>query len=277
MLISICICTFNRAHILALCLESLAQLRDPRPKHDLEVIVIDNNSSDGTSDLVQGLIPEYPFRLRYIFEGEQGLSAARNRAIEEAAGDYLAFLDDECTMESCWLLIAILDIEEFNPPFIGGPYVGAFLPGGRPKWFKVEYGNAYFLNQYYERGFQTKFRASGGNMLVRRDVFHKFRFDPGLGMKGNVLRLGEEVDLQDRFLQVHQTEATFYEPRLVLRHFILLEKMTLFYRASRLFSWVLSKPDQISFADFLFAIGKAIFWTAVSPARCMLRNRNEYP
>lgn len=277
MLISICVCTYNRAGILAHCLQSLSRLQDPRPGHDLEVLVIDNNSSDGTGDLVRGLIPKYPFRLRYVFEGQQGLSAARNRAIDEANGDYLAFLDDECTMDADWLAIAISDIEEFHPPFIGGPYVGAFLPGDRPQWFKIEYGNAYFFSQGYEKGFQREFRASGGNMLVRRDVFRDFRFDLKLGMKGNVVRLGEEVDLQDRFLGLHQTEATFYEPRLVLRHFVLPEKMTLSYRAWRVFSWVLSNSDRVDLRSFFIAFCKVVVWTVVSPVRCLLRDRRKYP
>lgn len=277
MLVSICVCTFNRADILAYCLRSLSQLQDPRPGHDLEVIVIDNNSSDGTSELVRRLAADYPFQLRYIFEKVQGLSAARNRAVKEARGDYLAFLDDECTMDSNWLAVAIAAIEEFRPAFIGGPYVGAFLPQDRPKWFKIEYGNAYFLDEPYDRGFQSKFRASGGNMLVRRDVFHNLRFDPTLGMKGNSVRLGEEVDLQDRFLSSHQAEAVFYEPGLVLRHFILPQKMTLLHRALRQFSWALTNAERTDFKAFLISFVKVVVWSVVSPLRCLLRDRSKYP
>lgn len=275
MLISICVCTYNRANILLYCLRSLAGLLDPRPAHDLEVIVIDNNSRDSTSDVVKQLIPTYPFTLRYVFEGEQGLSAARNRAIKEARGDYLAFLDDECTMDSNWLAIAIADIEEFRPPFLGGPYVGAFLPGDKPSWFKIEYGNAYFLSDAYERGFQSKFRASGGNMLVRRDVFDGLRFDPTKGMKGQQVKLGEEIDLQDRFLSLHPTEAAFYEPGLVLRHFILPQKMKLAYRVSRQFSWALTNPD-VDFKGFVVSAAKVVLWSLVAPVRCLLRDRGKY-
>jgi glycosyltransferase involved in cell wall biosynthesis len=250
---------------------------DPRPKHDLEVLVVDNNSSDGTADLVRGLIPEFPFKLRYIFEGRQGLSAARNRAIDEAQGDYLAFLDDECTVDGNWLAIGISDIEEFHPPFIGGPYIGAFLPGDIPKWFKIEYGDAHFIGAQYGRGFQREFRASGGNMLVRRDVFSDVRFDVNLGVVGNLLRLGEEIDLQDRFLTLHPTEAPFYEPQFLLRHFIRPEKITLFYGGLRTYALELSNPDGVDLKSFLTAFCKLLGLPLISPVRCLLRDRKKYP
>ena len=87
-----------------------------------------------------------------------------------------------------------------------GPYFGAFLPGERPGWFKVEYGNAYFMNYHYERGFQNTFRASGGNMFVRRDVFDAVRFDVAMGLVGGQHKLGDETDLQERDFGAHSTE-----------------------------------------------------------------------
>src|SRR5476651_2262214 len=123
--------------------------------------------------------------MRYVLEREQGISAARNRAIDEAAGDYLAFLDDECIVNSDWLSTAIADIAQFRPNIMGGPFYGAFLPGNRPKWFKLEYGNAsHFINVHYPKGFHSDFRACSGNIFVRRDVFESVRFDVAMGPKG---------------------------------------------------------------------------------------------
>jgi glucosyl-dolichyl phosphate glucuronosyltransferase len=278
LLISVCVCTYNRSEILAHCLKSLSQLADPRPSHDIEVIVVDNNSDDETSNLVRGLISDFPFELRYVFEGIQGISAARNRAVEEAKGHYIAFLDDECVVDPDWLSIAISDIEEFHPPFIAGPYFGAFLPGPRPKWFKIEYGDAWFLKYSPQRGFHHLLPAPGGNMLVRRDVFEEVRFDIAMGSIANSYNVGEETYLQEQFLQAHDSERVFYEPALVVRHFILPQKMQLSYSAKRSFLDALRKDQKsVTLKRFVIALIKVLILSTISPIRCILRNRKQYP
>ena len=67
------------------------------------------------------------------------------------------------------------------------------------------------MNYHYERGFQNTFRASGGNMFVRRDVFDAVRFDVTMGLVGGQLKLGEETDLQERYFGTYSTERVFYE------------------------------------------------------------------
>ena len=272
MIISICIGTFDRCELLAYCLDSLSRLIDPRPEHDVEVIVVDNNSSDGTRQLVERIVPTFPFKLRYVFEAQQGISAARNRAIELAIGDYLAFLDDECVVERDWLSTAIADIKEFRPSLIGGPYFGAFLPGNRPKWFKIEYGNAHFVARHFPRGFQSGFRASSGNMFVRRDVFESVTFDVDMGPRGNQLKIGEEKDLQERFLYVHDTERVFYDPNLIVRHFIRPEKMRLAYQARRAIATELGSKEAVENGAFLTALAMVLVHVALAPIMCACRN-----
>jgi glycosyltransferase involved in cell wall biosynthesis len=277
MLISVCICTYNRRELLAQCLHSLGRLIDPRPRHDLEILVIDNNSTDDTASLVKGLVPTFPFKIRYVFEAQQGISAARNRAVNEADGDYLGFLDDECIVEPNWLAIAIGDIEAFQPSIIGGPYTGAFLPGDRPRWFRIEYGNAYFLSHEYEKGFQKKFRASSGNMFVRRDVFDSVQFDAAMGPKGNEVKPGEEMDLQERYLGAHPAERVFYEPAISVRHFIRPEKLLLSYRAKHQFAVAMASPITLGHWELLLASSKAIAHLVFAPFACIFRNRAKFP
>jgi glucosyl-dolichyl phosphate glucuronosyltransferase len=277
MLISVCVCTYNRAKILAHCLRSIGQLISPRPGCDIEIVVVDNNSNDDTADVVKRLVQEIPFEMRYVFEARQGLSAARNRAIDAARGDYLAFLDDECLVERDWLSIAISDIDAFHPCIIGGPYIGGFLPGDRPQWFKLEYGNAYFLEFEYEKGFQEEFRASGGNMIVRRNVFDGVRFDEDLGMKGNQLKVGEELDLQERFLRDHPSEMVFYEPAITVRHLIRPERLRLSYRTKRLFAHAMQGQGAVSRWQSITSLVKAMAHLTIAPARCLFRDRAKFP
>ncbi|MFT4115685.1 glycosyltransferase family 2 protein [Bradyrhizobium sp.] len=277
MKISICICTYNRANILKYCLRSLCDLSASALRHEVEIVVVDNNSSDGTRDLVASFVSECPFELNYVFEGEQGIAAARNRAIAEAKGDYVAFLDDECTVGPDWLSIALADIDQYRPCVIGGPYMGAFLPGDRPGWFKIEYGNAYFLAREYEKGFQNDFRASSGNMFVRRDVFDAVLFDLAYGMKGKKLALHEETELQERFLRDHPTEKIFYDPEMVVWHFILPEKMRLVYHAKRTFVAALTGPGKVDHAGFLISLSKTFAHLTFAPISWAWRNRKVHP
>jgi glycosyltransferase involved in cell wall biosynthesis len=215
--------------------------------------------------------------MRYFFEGQQGVSAARNKAVAEARGDYVSFLDDECTVSPDWLSIAIFDIEQYNPHVIGGPYIGAFLPGDRPKWFKIEYGNAPFLECDYDRGFQDDFLASSGNMFARRSIFDTLKFDINLGPKGKRLGLHEETDLQRRFLRAKPSEKIFYEPRIVVRHFVLPEKMGLLYRAKRQFVSALTSPSNVDVRSLFIALSKTMIHSTFGPVRLIWRDRSKYP
>jgi len=213
-----------------------------------------------------------------VFEAEQGISAARNRAVDEAQGDYLAFLDDECSVPADWLSIAINDINEFRPMILGGPYVGAFLSGERPQWFKMEYGHAYFLDYGFTKGFHESFRASGGNMIVHRSVFEEVRFNTNLGIKGSELKLGEELDFQDRYLRSQPSQKIFYDPDMMVRHLVRPEKMTLRYRARRIFaSDLFHQPHHKNHKRLFISLSKACMEVARAPVGSFLRDRETYP
>ena len=88
---SVIIATYNRADELPNTLESLKGLQVNEP---WEVIVVDNNSTDNTRNVVEG-VKSFPVPLRYIFEREQGRSAALNAGIRAAQGEILAITDDD--------------------------------------------------------------------------------------------------------------------------------------------------------------------------------------
>jgi glycosyltransferase involved in cell wall biosynthesis len=83
--ISVAICTYNNAARLAVALQSLSEMVYP-PGLEYEILVIDNNSRDETKQIVESYAHIWGPRLRYIFESNQGLSHARNRAMREAGG-----------------------------------------------------------------------------------------------------------------------------------------------------------------------------------------------
>ena len=85
--ISVIIPSYNRAHTLKRALDSV--LRQTRPAD--EIIVVDDGSTDNTEQLIQ---QQYP-QVIYVKQTNQGVSAARNRAIETASGEWLALLDSD--------------------------------------------------------------------------------------------------------------------------------------------------------------------------------------
>jgi glycosyltransferase involved in cell wall biosynthesis len=86
-----------------------------------EIIIVDNNSSDRTAQVVQTFqthwLPKYP--LKYCFEPQQGAAFARRRAIQVAQGELIGFLDDDNLPAADWIIAAFLFAQD-------RPQVGAF-------------------------------------------------------------------------------------------------------------------------------------------------------
>jgi glycosyltransferase involved in cell wall biosynthesis len=90
--LSVCITTFNRKELLGRALASVAQQQNI----ELEIIIVDDCSSDGTQEMVEQTLRPKDARIRYLrHETNQGLAAARNTAIAHAEGDWFAFCDDD--------------------------------------------------------------------------------------------------------------------------------------------------------------------------------------
>src|SRR5438477_5016826 len=93
-LVTAIIPSFNRAHCIARAVDSaLNQTHSP-----VEVVVVDDGSTDGTGDLMSRVYGSNA-RVRYVRQQNRGVSAARNVAIGLARGDYIAFLDSDDTWE----------------------------------------------------------------------------------------------------------------------------------------------------------------------------------
>ncbi|MBU1926049.1 MAG: glycosyltransferase [Candidatus Omnitrophica bacterium] len=98
--VSVIIPTCGRIEPLRNCLRSL--LAQDYPKHNLEIIVIDDRAAGATAQLVQEFQREHP-RLKYFSQQRRGPAAARNRGISAAAGEIIAFVDDDCTADASWV------------------------------------------------------------------------------------------------------------------------------------------------------------------------------
>jgi GT2 family glycosyltransferase len=101
-MVSVIVCTHNRAHRLEQTLNSLQQMTVP---FDLlcELIIVDNNSSDNTKEVIDNFRNKSSLNIKYVFERGQGLSRARNMGIQEASGNIIAFTDDDCIVDRYWI------------------------------------------------------------------------------------------------------------------------------------------------------------------------------
>ncbi|RME94046.1 MAG: glycosyltransferase [Verrucomicrobia bacterium] len=110
--VSVVVAAYNAARTLPHCLGALTRLRYP----DYEVILVDDGSTDATPDLAR----DYPGIRYFRHERNLGLSAARNRGIELATGEIVAFTDADCRPDEDWLQYLVHDLLKLGVSGIGG-------------------------------------------------------------------------------------------------------------------------------------------------------------
>lgn len=218
MRITVVLCTYNRSELLSKALNSVAGQMLPR-SIEWEVLVVDNNSTDRTPEVVADFCRQYPGRFRYLFEPQPGLSRARNAGIQAATGDILAFMDDDVTVETTWL-------QNLTEAMQNGDWAGA---GGRvlptwssspPRWLSVKGRYALAPFALFDVGSEAGPLAEppfGANMAFRKAMFEKygaFRID--LGRCPGSLMSNEDTEFGRRLLTAG--EHLYYEPSAVVYH-----------------------------------------------------------
>jgi glycosyltransferase involved in cell wall biosynthesis len=219
-IISVVICTYNRANLLSQCLHSLGE--QTLDNLLFEVLVINNNSTDNTQEIAESFSNISP-NLRVIIESKQGLSHARNRGASEAKGKYIAYLDDDCSVPKDWLETAQSIIAHQAPAAFGGPYY-AFYLSPKPDWFKDEYGS--HVQGAEPKALYPEEFLDGGNFFINRELLLNLGgFNPVLGMTGSTFGYGEETELQLRIRNEYPDSSLMYFPQLFVYHLVRKEKM----------------------------------------------------
>ena len=216
---SVVIATYNRAADLRDTLASLACLSTASR---WEVVVVDNNSSDGTAAVVRDLAASFPADLRYVFEGVQGRSAALNAGIAAARGDIIVTTDDDVRVEADWLDRAGDALARLSCGYIGGRVLPIW-GGPRPAWLSERPGPHWAVIALLDYGAApialTTRMPLGVNMAFRREVFDVVGgWDPRIGRKAGTL-LGQEV--REWCIRARGKGVDgYYVPDFVVRHII---------------------------------------------------------
>lgn len=199
---SVIICTYNRHELLKSSITSI--FSQSFPHEQFEIVVVDNNSSDFTRQTIEALSASAPVRLRYIFEAQQGLSFARNRGIQEAAGDVIVFCDDDIEADENWLTGIVAVFDDPCVAAAGGAIKPVWL-SARPPWLPdtmLDYLAVSDFPKAAKTGeFETPDMPFGANIAFRKDVFDQVGvFPTHLGRIGNRLLSNEETEICLRVL-----------------------------------------------------------------------------
>jgi len=225
-LASIVICTRNRAAYLERTIrEAAAQTLS---SGEFEIVVVDNGSTDSTPEIFrkcQSAITMIP--LRYVVEGEVGLSAARNRAIGEAGGEIVCFLDDDAVPEPGWLEWLIRGYGcESSVMCVGGAITPVY-EGGVPAWFppKLEFTFKPELRGAGLHRVTYPLYPYGANFSIRAEAVRRVGgFNTSLGYKGRELIPSEETEF---LLRIEKAGYDILmESRALVRHIIPASRLT---------------------------------------------------
>lgn len=232
LILSVVLCTYNRSNMLRGCMESLCKQTLEKSKY--EIIVVDNNSSDNTRHVVDSFLNFG--NVHYLLETCPGLSRARNRGLEEAQGQYVAYIDDDARAAPDWLEVADKLIESIQPPVdcLGGPCY-PFYSSPKRIWFDDKYEIRGFgdISHHLKKGEYI----SGSNMIWAKGSLIKIGgFNVNVGVTGKYLVLGEETDAFNRLLLMDEQSHLYYSPALIIYHWVPEFKMKVFYRLKRKFA-----------------------------------------
>ncbi len=238
MKLSVIICTYNRSGILEKTLKSLEQTEVPR---DLawEVLIIDNGSTDNTSEVVQRYIKNNKIPVFYFLEAASGKSAALNLGIQKSRGEIIAFTDDDVLFDKNWVNAILNAVSKYPYSAFGGRII-ALWGAPIPSWlssdgrFNSLRGTVFFRDDgEVDREYNETMMGvpCGANMFFRREAIKSngfFRTD--LGPSHHVPEGSEDTEFCSRMLKLgrkfmyvanaiiyHPVEAEKISPRDLLR------------------------------------------------------------
>jgi glycosyltransferase involved in cell wall biosynthesis len=197
MKLTVAICTWNRCALLAPTLERLRQVRIPAGV-EWECVIVNNNCTDQTDAVIARFAEQLP--IHRVFQPVQGLSNARNAAIDAASGDYIIWTDDDVLVDAGWLEAYVDGFRRWPEASVFGGPVKPWFEGSPPQWLVArwrELAGAYAVrdlgNAFIAFDYKTGRVPYGANFAIRSREQRAHRYDPRLGLNGGQVVLGEET------------------------------------------------------------------------------------
>jgi glycosyltransferase involved in cell wall biosynthesis len=184
-MVAVIIPTYNRYSTLERCLNSLEQ----QTFADLEVVVVDDGSTDDTGELVARLAESSRLDLRYIRQPNRGCAAARNTGLRESRSELFLFLDSDDALEPQAVASLVMELDRSSADFVYSPAIEAYPDGavklnspvaaGHPELFAVEH----FISP----------NVRNGAVMFRRRLLDR------VGWVNESMRYNEDSDFVQRY------------------------------------------------------------------------------
>jgi succinoglycan biosynthesis protein ExoM len=205
--INVCICTYKRSAFLKRLLNDLRH-QETGGRFTYSIVICDNDHLRSAEPLVADFAATSNIAVKYCVEPQQNIALARNRAVESATGDYVAFIDDDEFPERNWLQTLFAACEKYGVDGVLGPVKPAF-GDGVPRWIVK---GRFYDRECHETGLVlAPGQTRTGNVLLKatvlRDINPPFRPE---------FRAGEDVDFFRRAIEQGRAftwcnEAVVYE------------------------------------------------------------------
>jgi len=268
--IDVCICTYRRPDLLSHLLEELGR-QETGGLFTYSVVVADNDEHRSAEKVVTHFAAASSIPVSYCVEPRQNIALARNKAIENTSGDFVAFIDDDESPTRQWLLTLFKACDDFGADGVLGP-VKPLFHGAPPQWLVK---GKFYERPTYPTGFVIDWRKGRtGNVLLKSRVFTTGAqpFTPSF-------LTGEDQDFFRRMIArghvfVWCNEAVAYETvppvrwkrTFMLRRALLRGKISLLYPTfgvSDIAKSLIAVPAYIGALPFALAWGHHRFMTCL--------------
>ena len=200
--VSIIVPVYNGAHTIEECIKSLLNLEYPEDKY--EIIIVDNNSTDTTVEIVK----KYPVKL--LHEGKQSSYPARNLGIKNAKGEIVAFTDADCIVDKMWLEQMVKTFEDETTAGMGGEILAY-----NPKSIAERYSDkSDVLSQ--KDNFEYKFVNLKMPFIATANAAYKKEILDEIGHFDDSFLISGDIDLTWRVLM--KGYRMVYEPKALVFH-----------------------------------------------------------
>ncbi len=267
--ISVCICTYKRPLLLKnLLVRLVGQRTEDRFTYSIDVI--DNDVSESARGVVEDFSSESGVTVRYDTEKERGFSHIRNRAVRNAEGNFIAFIDDDEYPAEDWLYRLYDLCQSTRADGILGPIIPHFEVDP-PLWVvngKLCDRKTFDTGTIIEKSSDTR----TGNVLLKKALFENDSqpFDPRFGTMG-----GEDVNFFKRMMEsgkvfVWCNEAPVWEavPRERMRR-------SYFVKRALLRGYLESKGERLFSSSVMKSAIAVVLYTASLPM-CFLLGQHVF-
>lgn len=196
--ISVCICTYKRPHLLENLLKVL-QNQYTNNSFSYSIVVVDNDVNASAKTIIETFTQKSSVEIDYFIEPEQNIALARNKAVGNARGDYIALIDDDEYPEPTWLFNLHKILVNSGADAVLGPVL-PYYPIDTPEWLIK---SKLCERPMHRTGTVLHWSKTATSNVLLRNIFgsKSMRFDPSFGRTG-----GEDIEF---FYQMARSGKVF--------------------------------------------------------------------